>query len=357
MRAMRSNFIMQTKKTILTDNFKRIRLLPIVAMFLIPMSGFAQNTNSTSDTDSERVELKYKQRHSRANLNSELYADGIKIKRDLSILKEIQEERILDENEIPAEDLYDGIWNNRYVNAYRSVEHVPDTFKVSLANFTMPTMGHVTSNFGMRGRGRRQRMHYGIDLKVQTGDTIYAAFDGKVRVKQFERRGYGYYLVLRHPNGLETVYGHLSKFLVEEEQVVRSGDPIALGGNTGRSTGSHLHWEFRFLGNPINPTFIVDFNNKVCHRDNYTVTRNSYSVSGKGVNVKTLASSELKAKTVSTTTTNKFASGKVSYHRVKSGDTLGKIAQKHGTTISKLCKLNNITAKTVLRVGRSIRLT
>ncbi len=337
------------KESILTKNIKRIRLLPIAAMLLLPMSSFAQN--KTTEVNPDRVELKYKQRHSRQTPNSNLYADGIKIKRDLSILKEIQEERVLSETEIPSEELYGGIWNNRYVNAYRSIENIPDTFKVNLDNFTMPTMGYVTSNFGPR----RRRMHYGIDLKVQVGDTIYAAFDGKVRVKQYERRGYGYYLALRHPNGLETVYGHLSKFLVEEDQVVRSGEPIALGGNTGRSTGSHLHFEIRFLGNPINPTFIVDFDNKVCHKDTYTVTHNSYSRSSKGVDIRNLASSS--ATRSSSTVKNKYASGSIKYHRIRKGDSLGKIAQKNGTTVSKICKLNNITTKTTLRVGKSLRVS
>jgi len=333
---------------ILTKGFKRIRLLPVVAVFFIPMTGFAQK-KITEEASPDRVELKYKQRHSRQTPSSNLYADGIKIKRDLSILKEIQEERILGENEIPAEDLYGGIWNNRYVNAYRSIENIPDTFKVSLANFTMPTMGYVTSNFGPR----RRRMHYGIDLKVQVGDTIYAAFDGKVRVKQYERRGYGYYLALRHPNGLETVYGHLSRFLVEEDQVVKSGDPIALGGNTGRSTGSHLHFEIRFLGNPINPIYIVDFDNKVCHKDTYTVTPNSYRKSSKGVDIRNLASSSTTRS--SNDVKNKYATGSVKYHRISKGDTLGKIARMHGTTISKLCKLNNITSRATLRAGKSLR--
>ncbi|MBF0650255.1 peptidoglycan DD-metalloendopeptidase family protein [Dysgonomonas sp. GY75] len=318
-------------------------------MFLLPMSSFAQHTDNTSESNADRVELKYKQRHSRMNANN-LYADGIKIKRDLSILKEVQEERVLAADEIPAEDLYSGIWNNRYVNAYRSIENIPDTFTVNLANFTMPTMGYITSNFGPR----RRRMHYGIDLKVQTGDTIYAAFDGKVRVKQYERRGYGYYLALRHPNGLETVYGHLSKFLVEEDDVVKSGDPIALGGNTGRSTGSHLHFEIRFLGNPINPIKIVDFENKVCHKDTYLVTADSYSRSSKGVNVNTLASTTTRSKA---NVKNKYASGNVNYHRIKSGDTLGAIARKYGTTVSKICSLNSITTKTTLRLGKSLRVS
>lgn len=340
---------MQERKNNLTRGLKKLRLLPLAAMFLLPMSSFAQNTAKTTDSNADRVELKYKQRHSRMNANN-LYADGIKIKRDLSILKEVQEERVLAADEIPAEDLYSGIWNNRYVNAYRSIENMPDTFTVNLSNFTMPTMGYVTSNFGPR----RRRMHYGIDLKVQTGDTIYAAFDGKVRVKQFERRGYGYYLALRHPNGLETVYGHLSKFLVDEDDVVKSGDPIALGGNTGRSTGSHLHFEMRFLGNPINPVNIVDFENKVCHKDTYLVTAGSYSRSSKGVNVNTLASTSTRSKS---TVKNKYASGNVNYHRVKSGDTLGAIARKYGTSISKICSLNSITTKTTLRLGKSLRVS
>lgn len=343
---------MQKGNSILAVSLKWFKVLPMATMFLIPMSAFTQGKNNANNqkANSDRVELNYKQRHSRLNANN-LYADGIKIKRDLSILKEIQEERVLSADEVPAEELYGGIWNNRYVNSYRSIENIPDSFRVDLSNFTMPTMGHVTSNYGMRGR-RKKRMHYGIDLKVQTGDTIYAAFDGKVRVKQYERRGYGYYLALRHPNGLETVYGHLSKFLVEEDQIVRTGDPIALGGNTGRSTGSHLHLEFRFLGNPINPAFIVDFDNKVCHRDNYLVTRESYNKSAKGVNVTELASTPTRSKS---TVQNKYASG--SYHRVKSGDTLGSIAKKYGTTVNKLCSLNSITSKTVLRLGKSLKVS
>ncbi len=345
--------IMQGNNNILIKGIKQLKILPLAAMFLIPMSGFAQK--NVSKTNNDRIGVNYKQRHSKQSQGN-LYADGIKIKRDLSIIKEIQEERILGEDEIPAEELYGGIWNNRYVNAYRSIENIPDTFKVNLANFTMPTMGHVTSNYGMRRLRRTTRMHYGIDLKVQVGDTIYAAFDGKVRLKQYERRGYGYYVALRHTNGLETVYGHLSKFLVEEDQVVKSGDPIALGGNTGRSTGSHLHFEMRFLGNPINPTFIVDFDNKVCHRDSYLITASSYNKSSKGVDIRNISSSATATRSKANVQ-NKYASGKVAYHRIQKGDTLGAIAAKHKTSVSKLCKLNNITAKTVLRAGKSIRVS
>lgn len=127
----------------------------------------------------------------------------------------------------PADELY-GEWTNEWVNPFRGKKvDMPDSCVIDCSTFVLPmdSMTRVTSKYGPR----RRRMHKGIDLKVQIGDTIRAAFDGKVRIKNFERRGYGYYLVIRHPNGLETVYGHLSKFLVGVNDIVRAGDPIALG--------------------------------------------------------------------------------------------------------------------------------
>ena len=313
-----------------------------LALFL-PLCAFAQKDNKVKTTEKEdRVEIEYKQRHSKAIKNQDFYADGIKIKRDLSLIDKAREARILDMDEIPSDELYGGIWNSKRVNAYSDIQNKVDTFKVDLTNFVMPTLGHVTSNYGPR----RRRFHHGIDLKVQTGDTIYAAFDGKVRLCQFERRGYGNYVVIRHTNGLETVYGHLSGFIVSEDDVVKAGDPIALGGNTGRSTGSHLHLEFRFLGQPIDPNKIVDFNNKVCHKDYFVVNPNTFNYVAKN-----------NAKNARSGATNKYVSGKVNYHRVKQGDTLSKIAKRYGTTIQKLCKLNNLSQKTTLRLGQSIRLS
>ena len=119
---------------------------------------------------------------------------------------------------------------------------MPDTFKIDLRHFCMPTPSRVvTSNFG----NRWGRPHKGLDIKVYIGDTIRAAFSGKVRIVRYEAGGYGKYIVIRHPNGLETIYGHLSEQLVSENQSVRAGEVIGLGGNTGRSTGSHLHFEVR----------------------------------------------------------------------------------------------------------------
>ncbi len=325
-------------------NLKTIKAYSLATLLFLPLCAFAQTPQD--DKNDSRVELTYKQRHSKPA--NDLYADGIKIKRDLSLIKEAQEERIMDMDEIPQDELYGGVWNNRYVNVYGSVESVPETFKVDLSNFSMPTMGYTTSNYGRRGR----RTHHGIDLKVQVGDTIYAAFDGKVRVCEYERRGYGYYVVIRHPNGLETVYGHLSKFLVSDNDVVKSGDPIALGGNTGRSTGSHLHFETRFLGRSINPIDIIDFENKVCHRDTYMAHTSTLGTPGRAARSVANTSSRSSAKS-----TNKYATGTVSYYRIKKGDTLGRIAKIHGVTIKQLCKLNNMSTTETLRLGKSLRVS
>ncbi|MDU1904269.1 MAG: M23 family metallopeptidase [Dysgonomonas sp.] len=328
-------------------NFKTFKVYALATLLFVPLCSFAQTQDEKEDT---RVEINFKQRHSKPS--NDLYADGIKIKRDLSLIKEAQEERILDMDEIPADDLYGGIWNNRYVNTYGAIDNVPQTYNINLANFTMPSMGHVTSNYGPR----RRRMHHGIDLKVQIGDTIYAAFDGKVRVTEYERRGYGYYVVLRHSNGLETVYGHLSKFLVSDNQVVKSGEPIALGGNTGRSTGSHLHFELRFLGRSINPTYVIDFENKVCHKDQYMVNINTLGKPGQKYN-KTRASSTYVANKKGSATTNKYATGTVKYYRIKKGDTLATIAKRHGISVTKLCSLNSMSTKEKLKIGRSLRIS
>lgn len=149
-------------------------------------------------------------------------------------------------------------------------------------------------------------MHRGIDLHLRVGDTVRAAFTGKVRLTKFQRKGYGYYVVIRHENGLETVYGHLSKFLVKPNQTVKAGDPIALGGNTGKSTGPHLHFETRYLGLAINPAAIIDFENRVPHKDIFTFDKSTYEKSQKyGPTKKRTTARKRKSTKKSTTTAKK----------------------------------------------------
>lgn len=233
----------------------------------------------------------------------------------------------------PADELYNSNWDTVHVNPFvRDKIVFPESYTIHCNTFSMPIDNEikVTSKYGPR----RRRMHRGTDLKVQVGDTIRAVFEGKIRIKSFERRGYGNYVVIRHPNGLETVYGHLSKFLVRENQIVRSGQAIGLGGNTGRSTGSHLHFETRFLGKDINPQEIIDFENGVPHRDEYVF--HNIKINGKKSNIYS-------------TSPNAIA-----VHRVKKGENLGVIARRYGTSVSELCKLNNISGTSILQIGQAI---
>lgn len=336
----------------------RVRVLIPATLMFVTLNSFSQQVQETPEN--ERPEVVYKQVHSSIlSEQKSLFADGLKLKLDLSVLEESEAEReIFNPDDIPADDIYGGLWENRYVNMYGSLKSAPDSFIVDLDNFTMPVDGRMTSNFGRRGS---RRYHYGIDIKAQTGDTIYAAFDGKVRVKRYESNGYGYYLVIRHLNGLETVYGHLSKFLVEENDFVESGKPIGLAGNTGRSFGSHLHFETRFLGKPINPNFIIDFPSKTVHQEEYLVTNSSYRKTNNSSKAIITSNSPEKVsastKSNNTESTNKYVSGEVQYHRIQKGDTLGAISKKYGTSVSTLCNLNNINSRTVLRVGKSIRIS
>ena len=332
-----------------------IKMFALTGCLVFSTTAFSQKDGSKDQPDNSRAKLMYKQTHGiNDSEENKLFADGFKLKMDISVLEEaINEREAIDMDAIPSEDLYGGVWSNQNVNAYGTKIDSPSEFEIDLSNFTMPVVGHVTSNFGRRGS---RRYHYGVDIKAQTGDTIYAAFDGKIRVKQFDRKGYGYYIVIRHLNGLETVYGHMSKFLVTENDFVMSGDPIGLAGNTGRSFGSHLHLETRFLGKPIDPNFIIDFANQVCHRDTYLVSNDSYkktSLSSKVIK-RIEPANYIKP---SNTNSNKYVSGDVKHYKVKRGDTLGAIAKKHGVSLKQLCSLNNITSRSTLKIGKTLRVS
>lgn len=254
----------------------------------------------------------------------------------------------------PSAQLYKE-WNNKY--AHRATE-LPDSFLINLKHFCMPTTSKViTSNFGRRWG----RMHKGIDVKVYIGDTIRSAFSGKVRIVKYEANGYGNYVVIRHYNGLETIYGHMSKHLVKENQIVKAGEPIGLGGNTGRSTGSHLHFETRLCGVALNPALIFDFRNQDVTGDTYMFHRDTYeneSVLANKARGKSAGDDEAVAQETSSSKSRKQSSASSSdirYHKVKRGETLSSIAKKRGTTIDKLCKLNHISKRMRIRPGQILR--
>ena len=220
------------------------------------------------------------------------------------------------------------------LNSKISIDSMPDSLYISCADYCYPTESQrITSRFGIRG----SRFHYGIDVGVRYGDTIRAPFSGIVRLATYQRGGYGHYIVITHDNGLESLMAHFSRRLVKEGDQVVAGQPIGLGGSTGRSTGPHLHLEFRLFGNAFNPEKLIDFNSRNIYlsdvENHYLMTKaDTYSHRPQLEEMKRAA-----------------------YHRVRSGETLSHIAKRYGTTVSRLCALNRIKQTSILQIGQRIR--
>ncbi len=224
------------------------------------------------------------------------------------------------------------VWDSRKVNPYKfDPVKYKDTVQIALKTSKRPWISPITddvvlnSKFGMR----RYRWHYGVDLDLERGDTVVAVADGVVRVAQYDRYGYGHYVVLRHKNGLETLYGHFLKRGVRVGQEIKQGEFVGLGGSTGRSTGYHLHFEVRYKGAAINPTELFDFENKKLNDDVFELTPESF------VYIKEIR--------------------KKRYHRIRSGDTLSRISRRYRTSINAICRLNGISRSKVLKIGRTLR--
>ena len=258
----------------------------------------------------------------------------------------IEEEEMMDYNDslisFPAFDLYCG-WDTTNIHSVKAdLKSLNDTirefslFESYECGYAHPFSGKVTSTFGPR----KKRYHYGVDIDLETGDGVSAAFDGKIRIAR-KSKSYGNVIVIRHANGLETYYAHLSKINVVVGQEVFAGDIIGLGGNTGRSRGSHLHFEIRYLGHPINPTEVISFDDQKLVSNTLCIDKCTfdYVTAAKKAAVKTYANSK----------------GKKIYV-VKKGDTLSGIAKKNGTTTKVLCQKNGIKANSTLKLGQKIRL-
>ena len=285
----------------------------------------------------------------------DLLARQAPVDRKMKAVDSIVLNRLIEQEmfENPAGDIYDE-WDNELT--HYSGSPLPDETTVDLRGFCMPTTSRVvTSNFGARWG----RQHKGIDVKVYIGDTIRAAFSGKVRIVKYEPRGYGKYVVIRHYNGLETYYGHMSKQLVTENEEVKAGDPIGLGGNTGRSTGSHLHFETRLCGVALNPALMFDFRNQDVTSDFYTFRRSRYASESamanrlRGANSSSRGNGRFEGDSdddseLAIAAPSVSFAPETHFHKVKKGETLQAVARKCHTTVEALCKLN--------RIGKNIRL-
>lgn len=252
-----------------------------------------------------------------------------------------------DRSLIPAKSIYGLSWDSANVDSPRfDAERVSFGFLLNLVeedcDYVHPFEGPVTSGFGWRWG----RLHKGIDIDLDIGDPVFAAFDGVVRIAKYNYGGFGNYVLIRHYNGLETIYAHLSESIVERNQTVRAGQIIGFGGSTGRSTGPHLHFETRFLGQPIDPTKLIDFQDFKLLADQVYINHTWFSPS-----VLTALETH-ENETISPTIP--VAPKKV-YHKVRSGDTLYGISKKYGVSINEICRLNKISRNTTLKIGRTLR--
>lgn len=258
------------------------------------------------------------------------------------------------ENGVIEQDstLFASYWDNDEISVYKDVQmsSLPKSVPIRLVDTTAiyryPHRGRITSRYGIRHR----RNHNGIDIALTVGDTICAAFNGKVRFSKCTNTGYGTLIIIRHDNGLETYHGHLSKRLVEENERVVAGQPIALGGNSGRSTGPHLHFECRYMGQSFDPERLFNFKTGELRRDKFLLRRAYFSIYSK-------YEQDFNAEEESYAAEKRenAASAERRYYRVRSGDYLGRIAKRNHTTVSAICRLNGIKPNTVLQIGRVLR--
>ncbi|MDN3670895.1 M23 family metallopeptidase [Echinicola jeungdonensis] len=284
----------------------------------------------------------------RKGTDSLIYKDHVDLRRRLTLVSEdtlslvwvpthhlvqVSEQIQIDSIWVTAFEHYSS-WDSQRINSYDfNPKDFKDTIQVKLYDSFFGTNWHspledtkINSEFGFR----RYRWHHGTDLDLNRGDPVYSVFDGIVRMRTYDRYGYGYYVVIRHKNGLETLYGHLSKFNVEVGQEIKAGEVIGYGGSTGRSTGPHLHFEVRYQGLSINPTELFDFSIGRLKSNVYTITASSFD--------------------------HVIKMQQAVYHRVRSGENLSVIARRYGTTVSQITRRNNISSRSILRVGQRLRI-
>ena len=245
------------------------------------------------------------------------------------------------------EILYKNAWNSTQIKyPINTLPDKNDTVEISLnlpndRGFILPVKGEILSKFGRRGR----RMHTGTDIRLNSGDTVRCAFDGRVRLaKKFN--GYGNLVLVRHNNGLETIYAHLKAIKVNVNDTIKAGDLIGLGGRTGRATCNHLHFETRLFGEPFDSNKYIDFasgslkSDKIYHKNKQFV----------------IDLADLKNKPAPEVTHTLASTGSGTKHVIRKGDNLWTIAKRYNTTVKKLCAVNNITAQKTLKIGSVLRI-
>ncbi|MCW3077142.1 MAG: hypothetical protein JWO32_1751 [Bacteroidetes bacterium] len=289
-----------------------------------------------------------------------------KIKRDDTTRQVINTDAVTENDEVldttqilfPSHDLY-ASWDTSSAHPY----HFYDAFKgdsviitltqIADCGFSMPFKGGITSEFGWR----KYRPHYGTDIDLETGDSVVTAFDGMVRMAKY-CSGYGNCVIVRHGNGLETVYGHLSKIMVEPGQTVTAGSAIGLGGNTGRSFGSHLHFEMRYLGQALDTEDFVDYAKGELKSNTFTLRKSDvehkYDLRAlHSRHKRDVGMARADRKSGKNVKGSKAHKG---IYKIRKGDTLGTIAKRNHTTVKSLCKKNGLKPTSKLKLGQKVRI-
>ena len=239
----------------------------------------------------------------------------------------LENEPVMMSQEEDSTGLFSHSWINDQVFAYMGAskrDSIKDTLLSLVSNirtFHLPIIGRIYRGFSYT--------HKGMDLSLKKGDTVRAAFDGVVRYAKYNRGGFGNLVILRHYNGLETYYAHLSKIKVMVNQIVKANEVIGLGGSTGRSRSPHLHFEVRYKDVPLDPQRMIDFDNNKLISGIFPITKSVFYPSD--------------------------YDGKAVYYKIRSGDTLARIAKKCHTSVKEICAINKLKLNSILRVGRSIR--
>ncbi|MCX7742993.1 MAG: peptidoglycan DD-metalloendopeptidase family protein [Flavobacteriales bacterium] len=272
------------------------------------------------------------------------------------------------------ENLFLCNWVTDQTFAYRNEKVIPNNNHVlelvkGEEKFCLPVHGKLWSIF--------KKGHHGLDINLQTGDTVRAAFNGKVRYAQYNKGGFGNLVIIRHYNGLETYYAHLSKLHVKANQPVKAGQVIGLGGSTGRSRGPHLHFEVRYKDKPLDPFAFIDYENRSLKSTElelsevvfepwkystqptatanstlsslYTIARTNEPMGGEEISENSIISG------IETLPKPAVTSSAV-WHTIKKGDTLYALSLMYKTTVKKICTLNGLKDNCILQIGKKIRI-
>lgn len=278
-----------------------------------------------------------------ANEDTSTFLDG-----EQSIV-EVSEEIGIDSIWVKTTGYY-AVWDAYRIDPYRiDITKLNDSLTIELydstedRNWSLPLkVTQITSEFGPRWT----RWHYGTDLDLETGDSVISAFDGVVRITAYDGSGYGNYVLVRHYNGLETLYAHLKEFKSQVGDPVKAGDLIGLGGNTGRSTGPHLHFEVRYQGYPINPIEVYDFPRQTIRNKRFIISPETFYYINRG-----------RVPATSSVLSGQRTRYRKSYlHSVRPGDTLYNISIKYGVSVNQLKKLNRMRNSSDLRAGTKLRI-